>query len=406
MIFWVFGVGLLIAAAVLLLWPLLRPGKADDEHSERLTQNVSIAREKLDLLRNRKQQAEIDQQAYDEEFADLQMALALELKADENQHKAAGGAWMMPLVAVLVPVFSIAMYFVLGDYRVVQDPQIAEARQPDRQMTVDDMQVAIRAALKENPEDARGWYALGRTMMIKQDYDGAVAAFQRAYDLLGDQPAILFSLADALALNNDGNLLGEPEQLVKRGLELDPEFPNGLWLAGLAAEQRSDYTAAYKYWTKLLPLLQGDPQSRQQVTLLLQQLRQEHPELASIEGSEQLAVAPAGLSVSVALDTALSGEVNATDAVFVYAKAFDGPPMPLAVKRFTVADLPLEVSLSDADAMMPALKLSSFQQVVIGARVSPSGNPIAQPGDFYVESGAIDTTQAVANYPLMINQVR
>ncbi len=406
MIFWVVGAVLLILAASLLLWPMLRPGNADDEQSERLSQNVSIAREKLGLLQERLERNEISQQAYDEELTDLQMALALELTADEQKQKQGGGAWMIPVVALLVPVFSVALYFTIGEYRVVQNPAIAEAQPAERQLTLDDMQAAIRERLQADPEDARGWYALGRTFMIKAEYDQAIAAFQRAYDLAGDQAAILFSLADALALKNDGNLLGEPEQLVARGLELDPEFPNGLWLAGLAAEQRADHAAAYDYWTRLLPLIQDDPQSAQQVALLLQELRQQHPELVGDDESAPLAESGVGLALSVSLDASLLERVNSTDAVFVYAKAFNGPPMPLAVKRFTVADLPLEVSLSDNDAMMPAMKLSSFEQVVVGARVSPSGNPIAQPGDFYIESDVIDTTQASARFPLSISLVR
>jgi cytochrome c-type biogenesis protein CcmH len=75
------------------------------------------------------------------------------------------------------------------------------------------------------------------------------------------------------------------------------------------------------------------------------------------------------------------GQVNADDTVFVYARAAEGPPMPLAVKRITVAELPTEVILDDSDAMTPAFALSGFDRVIVGARISGSGNAIAQPGD-------------------------
>ena len=80
--------------------------------------------------------------------------------------------------------------------------------------------------------------------------------------------------------------------------------------------------------------------------------------------------------------------------------------MPLAVKRFVASQLPIEVTLSDADAMMPALKLSSFAEVILGARVSKSGNPIAQAGDLFVESAVIDASNTGSVYQLEINQVR
>lgn len=408
MIFWVVGAVLLVLAVGLLLWPAIRSSSSrDDERSERLAQNVSIAREKLELLKKRLHDGEISQQTYDEEFADLEVALALELTVGEKRQGREGGTWMMPLIALVVPIFSVSLYATLGDYRLVQNPALAEAPSPERQMTLEEMQTAIRERLRDNPDDARGWYALGRTLMIQQAYDKAVTSFQRAYDLTGEEPAILFSLADALALNNGGNLLGEPEQLVKRGLALDPEFPNGLWLAGLAAEQREDHEAAYQYWAKLLPMIQNDPQSAGQVAQLLQQLRNDHPEIAASSDQEPLQNTGVTLTVNVSLATDLAGQASDSAALFVYAKAHEGPPMPLAVKRFTVADLPLEVKLSDADAMMPALKLSAFDRVVIGARISPSGNPVAQPGDLYVESDVLGTGSADGTaYQLVINRVR
>ena len=84
------------------------------------------------------------------------------------------------------------------------------------------------------------------------------------------------------------------------------------------------------------------------------------------------------------------------DAVFIYAKAVSGPPMPLAAKRITVKDLPVTFTLSDADAMMPQLTLSSQPQVIVGARVTKSGQAIAQSGDYVAESEPVSNTGEVA----------
>jgi cytochrome c-type biogenesis protein CcmH len=82
----------------------------------------------------------------------------------------------------------------------------------------------------------------------------------------------------------------------------------------------------------------------------------------------------AGLTVEVQLAAEVVDKVRPTDAVFIFARALSGPPMPLAVKRITVADLPATVNLSDADAMTPQLRLSNFEQVRLFARVSRDGN--------------------------------
>jgi cytochrome c-type biogenesis protein CcmH len=93
-------------------------------------------------------------------------------------------------------------------------------------------------------------------------------------------------------------------------------------------------------------------------------------------------------------------------AVFVYAKAMQGPPMPLAVRKLQLSELPVSLTLSDADAMMPSMKLSAFDQVIVGARVSSSGKPVAQAGDFYTELEAVDSVNPPEQIILTIDQVK
>jgi cytochrome c-type biogenesis protein CcmH len=178
-------------------------------------------------------------------------------------------------------------------------------------------------------------------------------------------------------------LLGEPEQLVEKGLQLAPRFPSGLWLAGMAAEQRQDFAAAHRYWSTLLPMLEENPESANEVRNLLAALEQREPSLAKAPA----AAVDSGkrLQLMVDISSELRAQAQPETAVFVYAKAMQGPPMPLAVKRLQVRDLPATLTLGDGDAMMPSMKLSSFDQVIVGARVSFSGNPVAQSGDFFTE---------------------
>jgi cytochrome c-type biogenesis protein CcmH len=240
--------------------------------------------------------------------------------------------------------------------------------------------------------------------MAKQQFDAAVTAFQRSNDLMQNEPGILFALADALAMQNNGNLLGEPEALVLRGLEIAPRFPNGLWLAGMAAEQRKDFEAAHRYWSQLLPLVEDNPDSAREIRSLLAMLEERVPALA--EAGPADAASTPELSLVVDISDELRSRADPNTAVFVYAKAMQGPPMPLAVKRLRLADLPARLTLGDGDAMMPAMKLSAFDQVVVGARVSPSGNPVAQSGDFYTEVDAVDSSNPPAEISLVIDRVK
>lgn len=408
MSFWIFAIALIALALVILLLPLLRAARAQPD-DQRQQQNIQIAREKKQQLETQLADGDIDQAGFDSAYLDLQNALALELDSGVRQQQETRGRWMAFVVLLAVPVASVALYLTLGEYRVIENPELVRAAPPAQtaaapQMSLEEMETRLKQRLRENPEDAEGWFMLGRTMMTSQRFDEAVAAYQRSHDLLSDEPGIMFALADALAMQNNGNLQGEPEELVQRGLKLAPRFPNGLWLAGMAAEQRQDFRGAHRYWTQLLPLITDNPESTSEIKNLLASLEQRNPELATATST----AASGGGSIQVAVD--ISAELRARASpevsVFVYAKAMQGPPMPLAVKKMQLKDLPASLALSDADAMMPALKLSSFDQVVVGARVSFSGNPVAQSGDFFTEVDSISSANPPDQVALTIDQVK
>lgn len=405
MMFWIAVIGLLLLASFILIVPMIGARSAT-ESNDRQQQNIAIAREKKSLLEVQLSEAEISQDEFDSAFHDLQTSLALDLEKTESGEIHQRGKWASWAVLAMLPLLSIGLYFQLGEYRVIEDPGLAQvpARHLSEQslanMSVEEMTRVIRQRLRDNPEDARGWFQLGRILMSQQKFDQSVTAYQRAYDLVGEDPGIMFSLADALAMQQEGVMTGEPEQLVLRALEISPQEPNGLWLAGLAAEQKQEYRRAHEYWTRLLPLIENDPESIREVRGLIAVLEQNDPAL------QPEVVIGKTLTLTVSLSEAIQHLASENDAVFVYAKAMNGPPMPLAVKRISVRDLPANVTLSDADAMIASMKLSSFDQIIVGARVSKSGNPVAQEGDLFIEIGGVDSNDLPPELALSISQVK
>jgi len=405
MIFWIAAIGLLLLALLILLPPILRV-QVTDQADDRQKQNIDIARDKKKDLDSQLAQGELNQEEYDNTLLDLQTALALDLENIETFDPRQQGRWIVWLLAVAIPILSFGLYFQLGEYGVIKNPALAQVpvdTQAQNQLTdlsVEEIEELIKQRLRNNPEDAEGWFVLGKTYMARQIFDKAITAYQRTYDLVGEEPGVMFSLADALAMQNDGAMQGEPEQLVRRGLEISPQDPTGLWLAGLAAEQRQDYKGAHASWSQLMPLIQNDPESSTEVRELIQLLEQRDPQL-----SASVAVGRV-LNLSISLAENLRHIAAPGDSVFIYARAMDGPPMPLAVKRLTVQDLPADVILSDSDAMIATMKLSTFARVIVGARVSISGNPVAQPGDLFVESGEIDSSNPPPKIELSIDQVK
>ena len=388
-----------VALAILIIPVLSRPGTG--EALNRDQQNIQIAREKKAQLEEQLAQQQMTEDEYRAALADLETSLALDLERHQTlQSNQDAGRWVIWLFAAMVPVLSIYMYWQLGEYRVIENPQLVQA-QPRQTVghgdggeapSIEEMIAKVVERLQQQPDDKAGWFILGRTYMTLQRYDEAVTAFQRSYEINQQEPtrepSIMLALADALAMTRDGDMTGEPDQLVKQALQLVPRDPTALWLAGLAAEQAGRNREAYDYWTALLPLLNDDVQSQNEVRTLLLALKQKQPDLPNLDFSLQRPTP--GVNVSVDLDPQFADQADADDSVFIYAKAASGPPMPLAARRIKVSDLPLQVSLSDSDAMMPQMKLSGFDQVIVGARISKSGNPLAQSGDLYAESSVID----------------
>jgi cytochrome c-type biogenesis protein CcmH len=412
MIFWIASTGLLLLALLIIVPPILR--KPGDEVDDRQQQNIDIAKDKKSTLDSQLQQGELNQQDYDNALLDLQTALALDLENAESIKQQQQGRWAVWLLIAILPLMSIGLYFQLGEYRVIENPALAEVasnqqtQQASSNLSMDDMLDQLKARLREDPDNAQGWYLLGKSYMSQRRFGEAVTAYQRTYDLVGEEPGVLFALADALAMQNNGVMQGEPEQLVARGLEISPRDPTGLWLMGLAAEQRQDYQTAYDAWTTLLPLIPNDPESVAEVRKLIHMVEQRDPSLAQRDPGLVVATVPEirVLTVSVNLADVLRQKAAPEDSVFVYAKALNGPPMPLAVKRLSVRDLPAQVTLSDSDAMIPSMKLSSFDQIVVGARVSKTGNPVAQAGDLFVEIEGVDSNNPPQNMILSIDRVK
>jgi cytochrome c-type biogenesis protein CcmH len=267
---------------------------------------------------------------------------------------------------------------------------VASQTMPEREQ-INKMVAGLAERLQKQPDDAQGWTMLGRSYKFLQQNDKAVAAFEHAYKLIGDQVEIMLLYADALAFNNDEQMVGKPSELVFKALAIEPENVTALWLGGLAKAQAGEFVAAMNLWKKLQAVLPQGSESQKEVQDMMAKLATQMP-----EGTVQEPVKPAqtaqttqtvAVDVQVSLDPELQKSTSPTDTVFIYAQAVSGPKMPLAIVRKQVSELPLTVSLTDAMAMTPAMKLSSFQQVKLLARISKSGTAMQQPGDLI---GVID----------------
>jgi cytochrome c-type biogenesis protein CcmH len=370
--FWLSCSALAVMALALLLRPLLRRKPAQDVSRE--AANVSIYRDQLREIDADLAAGTLVQADYDRSRREIEARLAEDMRQGDAAAAPAvhEGRRTGIAAAIAVPLCAVAIYFAVGA------PGALAPRDGEH---INAMVERLAAHLRENPDDADGWRLLGRSYLVMRRYDEAVKAYAQAAARFPRDAQLLADFADALAMARGQSLEGEPEQLILRALEIEPDNLKALALAGTVAFDRKDYAAAAKFWQRMVPQVPADTEDGRIV-------RGNVEEALRLAG-EKPAAAAGGVSGSVSIAPQLKKQAAPDDTVFIFARAVEGPPMPLAVKRVKAKDLPASFALDDSMAMAPGLALSKFPKVVITARVSRSGKPVASPGDLQGASGAV-----------------
>ena len=413
-IFWLTACGMICIALFFLLRPFFRHRSSGPDQKEA---ELTVYRNRLVEIQNEVESGLLSEA--DARMAEIELKKNLLHEAGESDNAAARTAvsglrnwWTIGISSVLLPVMATTIYLSIGSPDLVEP--ISQPGNPHagsaltHESSVEEMVARLAARLEKQPDDPEGWMMLTNSYMALERYQQAAAAAARMYELYGNEPSVMLRYADALAMANNNRMSGKPAELVRKALELDPDNITGLWLAGMAESEQGNYAVAIDYWQRLTPLLANDQASLAEVEQLIglakAQMGDTQPIISPADGQPETASNPVSIFVSVTLSPALAKDINPGDTLFVYAKAVDGPPMPLAAVREKAESLPLQVILDDSMAMFPGMKLSDHEQVQIGARISKSGGVMAKSGDLYGETADIINTRQTDTVSIIIDQ--
>jgi len=400
------GIAAAMVAAALawILVPLLRGTRRAGAHVTGEASNVAILRDQL-----RELDADLDNGTISREHHDLARQ-DLERRALEESNKPEGpdasmpsraGALTAAIIAGALPIAALMIYLALGNFDAFSRGAATAGR---HDVSPEQIEVKIKelaARLEKDPGNAEGWGVLARTYYQLNRFPEAVKAYERAAAIGPDDATLLADYADALAAAQGGTLQGKPLELVTRALAADPMQWKALALAGTAAFDRKDYAQAVTYWERMKVGVPPGSQIAQSIDASIAEARElgggkatgataataaPPPAMAKSAAVAPAPKAPAaGASGAVAgtvtLAPALVGKVSPDDVVFIFARPAQGPRMPLAILKKQVRDLPIAFTLDDSMSMSPASMLSSAGDVIIGARISRSGQAIPQSGD-------------------------
>ena len=291
---------------------------------------------------------------------------------------------------VFVPALALGVYMNLSNWN--WDSNSGSDNQEAPIPSLDEAILKLEQRVSSTGGSVQDWYMLGRSYVVMQEYAKAVPAFRQAYTKsAGQDPEITLSLAEAMALDDENTLDGEAGELVEQSIASSPDDPKALWYGGLVAERRGDNAVAVTRYKKLMTL--APPEAMQK--LLLQRIESLGGQVGGQMGGD-VDTAPAvassegetGIAVQVTLADSVRNSVSGNFTLFILARDVSGAGPPIAVVRRRVADLPLSVRLTDEHAMMATRKISGFDEVQIVARVSRSGQPVAQTGDIFAQANA------------------
>lgn len=396
MVFWIVVAMFLLGALLMLLPPLLKP-RAHGLMASADALNLSLYREQLHDAEHDLRDDLIAPQQLAEVRAEIGHRVLEEVDPQRTAADAPRASRHMAYaLALLIPLGSVAGYWMLGDPAALMasvgatPPAAADARHGVTPEQIQQMASSLAERLKAEPGNAEGWMMLGRSYIQLGRHRDAVTALQRANELAPGNPGLLADLADVLAMVQGKRLAGEPARLVQQALDADPRHVKALALAGSVAFEGRDYAAARGYWERLIAVVPVDSGVARSVQGSIAQARKLEA------GSTTPATAPApaapgarSVAGQVLVSPALAARIAPGDTLFVFARAAQGPRMPLAILRRPVAAWPAPFVLDDSMAMAADLKLSGFDSVVVSARISHSGNATPQPGDLIGQSAPV-----------------
>lgn len=410
--FWIICALLIIVALVIILPSLLSRQAPKDLDRKKI--NRAVYEKKLLELESDFNADLIDKEQYDIATSDLERSLIDDLEDHKDAVQKRSNKVLPVILLLALPSLTVFSYIKLSNGLDSLNPEFIKnlASQQNAQgdgtmPAIEDAIVDLEAKLKKDPDNLEGWRMLGRSYLVSKQFEDSVAAFAKANEISnGANPDILVSYGEAKGFAANNTFDESSMQLFIKALKIDPDNERGLWYAGTAAYQLGDYQGSVNYLETLLKIV---PNEQVEVRDALGKYLNDAKQKAGIEiaqtsndsGNEQASndqnaqsSNKSSIIVSVSLsDELLKNNVN-SDTLFIYARAMNGPKMPLALVKMTAGDLPTTVTLDDSVSMMPSMTLSSMEQVEVIARISKSGQAVMQSGDLLGSVKSVKTDQS------------
>lgn len=392
------ALGLLLLPALWILILPLRSARALHDTQQAFEsearndkQNVTVYRQRLESLEAARERGEIEAERFAESRLEIDRSLLEDTQGQRRSplKSAHAGRLLIPLLMIAMVVVSLFWYQregAQGDLALYAAQQEVLSS-PDGSLSMLIERLEIEA--QRQPDNPKVWMSLFPLYRDSGRFDQAAHALRQLIDLEGRQVALIAQLAQIEFFASQRTLTDEVQALIDEALAKDPQQPTILGMLGIEAFDHARYEQAIEYWRGAIAGF-GEGGSAEALRGAIS-VAQQRLGIAPQEATSQEASPAEGpsLTVQVSLAETLRKQAEPNDTLFIVARDVAGELPPLAIRRATVADLPLEVTLDDSDAMLPRATLSQVDEVRLVVRISSSGQAEAQPGDLIGEAGPL-----------------
>jgi cytochrome c-type biogenesis protein CcmH len=412
MAFWQILFLLGLFGALFVVWPLIKAPFAHRSWTRRVQRDdtqVELYQEHLEDLERAKSLGDIDEKQFDDLKLELQKNLLAEGRTEASDAYKLDGKKLILVLALAVPIVSVVLYIQLGAkkdwdiYQLInQLPESKSREEHDGKMR--ELIIDVQARLNQTPDNLQLQNLLAQLSMALQDYDQAESAYRAILKEYPESAGVIANLAQAMFYRAGNTVTPEVREYVEKALALAPMLPEMHGLAGIDAKNQGDLRGAIKHWKLAVQSMNKDSPVAQGY---LSGIANAEAALAAAGESADAPKDPqaateelAQIEVSVSLGADV--KANPGDTLFVYARAWQGAKVPLAIKKLSVADLPLSLTLDESMAMAPGMTIKSFPELELIARISRSGSPAAQSGDWQASAGPIKLSELKGPIELVI----
>lgn len=407
---------LTLIALLFIIVPFLKKERVVTITHNANAELISIYEQRLVELQADLDNQRIDSQNHSEAIIELKRRLLNELspekslnsRGDNRIFALTGAAFLIALAGIFYAMTGsqqqiAAWHDAMDNLADYGQRAVMQKGEPLTKNELQAFALALRTKLSQSGDDEVAWMLLGRVAIMLNEFDMAKQSFDKALSMNPDNMQALVSYSQVLLLEGSDENMTRAAGMLSKVLQAQPNNLDAISLLALIAFERKDWIQAKAAFEVLLASMDESDTRYAMISERISEIDGQIAQQSELNSHEQHVVQ--GIQVTVKIDEQLADKQPSNGILFVFAKASEGSPMPLAVVKLTDYSFPITVELSDSNAMMAGLNLSSASEIVISARISNDDSVMPSAGELEGHSEVLlrkDVQQVQLNIDTLI----